>query len=278
MGNLKGIEQTVNYGVALNKEKQLEKLLGNFKKVTVAFSGGTDSSYLLGKALQVLGSENVQAVTLKSALNPHQEVEEAASFALKLGARHRIINIDFTAVPEFKDNTSERCYYCKRTFFSRIIKVSRGKGFHVVIDGSNADDINDHRPGMQAAEEMAIRSPLLEVSMGKEEIRCLSKQNDFSTWNKPSAACLASRIPYGEEVTLEKLQKVAAAEYFLRGLGLINDLRVRCHGNIARIEVNGCDLEVVITYRKEIDATLQRIGFTYVTLDLHGFESGSMNR
>ncbi len=278
MGNLKSIEQTVNCEVALNKEKQLEKLLGNLKKVTVAFSGGTDSSYLLGKALQVLGSENVQAVTLKSALNLPQEVEEAASFALKLGARHRIINIDFTAVPEFKDNTSKRCYYCKSAFFSKIIQVSRAKGFPVVIDGSNADDINDHRPGMRAAEEMGIRSPLLEVSLGKEEIRCLSKQNEFSTWDKPSAACLASRIPYGEEVTLAKLQKVAAAEHFLRGLGLINDLRVRCHGNIARIEVNGCDLEVVITHRNKIDATLRRIGFTYVTLDLHGFESGSMNR
>ncbi len=278
MGNLKSIEQTVNYEVALNKEKQLEKLLGNLKKATVAFSGGADSSYLLGKVLQVLGSKNVQAVTLKSVLNPNKEVEEAALFALKLGVRHHVINIDITADQDFTANTSERCYYCKRNCFNKIVSVSAARGFKAVLDGTNADDLADHRPGMRAAKELDIRSPLLEVSLGKEEIRYLSKQNDFSTWNKPAAACLASRIPYGDEITADKLKKAADAENYLRRLGLKGDLRVRCHGTIARIEVNKSDLELIINNRKKITSALRKIGFTYVALDLHGFESGSMNR
>ncbi len=278
MDDLKALEQAVDTGKALNKEKQLEKLLHSFETATVAFSGGVDSSYLLGKAFRVLGSKNVQAVTLKSVLNPNKEVEEAALFALKLGVRHHVINIDIIADLDFTANTSERCYYCKRNCFKKIVSVSAAGGFKVVLDGSNADDLRDHRPGMRAAKELNIQSPLLEVRLGKQEIRYLSGKEGFSTWNKPAAACLATRIPYGEEITLAKLKKAADAEKYLRKLGLKDNLRVRCHGNIARIEVNESDLDFIITHRQEINTALQKIGFTYVAVDLHGFESGSMNR
>ncbi len=268
----------VNTAAALKKEKHLEELLHSFRNVTVAFSGGVDSAYLLGRAVQVLGREQVQAVTLKSALNPPGEVEEAASFALKLAVRHRVMNIDISAERELMANTSERCYVCKRSCFGRLSEVSAAGGFQAVLDGSNADDLNDYRPGMRAAEELGIRSPLLEASLGKDEIRLLSKMRGYATWDKPSAACLASRIPYGQEITPEKLKKVADAECFLRQVGVKTDLRVRFHDNLARIEINSSDLDCVMRYRKEIAARLQVIGFTYVTLDLDGFESGSLNR
>jgi len=278
MDDLKALEQAVNTEKALEKEKQLGKLLRSFETATVAFSGGADSSYLLGKAVQVLGPRQVEAVTLKSVLNPGREVEEAALFALKLGVRHRVINIDITADQEFMANTSDRCYFCKRECFSKIAAVSTARGFKVVLDGSNADDLGDHRPGMRAAKELGIRSPLLEVSLGKQEIRYLSGKEGFSTWNKPAAACLASRIPYGDEITEDKLNKVAAAEQYLRELGVKNNLRVRCHGSIARIEADGADFDYILRHREETAAALRKIGFTYVTLDLYGFESGSMNR
>ncbi len=278
MDGLKALEQVINTEMALEKEKQLEKLLHSFETVTVAFSGGADSSYLLGKAVRTLGPRQVQAVTLKSVLNPDKEVEEAALFALKLGVRHQVINVDITADQEFMANTSERCYFCKRNCFSKIAAVSAARGFKVVLDGSNADDLDDHRPGMRAARELSIRSPLLEVSLGKQEIRYLSGKEGFSTWNKPAAACLASRIPYGDEITGEKLKKVSDAERYLRKLGVKNNLRVRCHGSIARIEADGADFDLILKHREEIAADLREIGFIYVTLDLHGFESGSMNR
>ncbi len=278
MDDLKALKQVVNTEKALEKEKQLGRMLRSFETATVAFSGGADSSYLLGKAVRVLGPREVEAVTLKSVLNPDREVEEAALFALKLGVRHRVINIDITTDLEFMANTAERCYFCKRECFSKIAAVSAARGFKVVLDGSNADDLGDHRPGMRAAKELGIRSPLLQVSLGKQEIRYLSGKEGFSTWNKPSAACLASRIPYGDEITEDKLNKVAAAEQYLRELGVKNNLRVRCHGSIARIEVDEADLDYIMRHRAEITAALREIGFIYVTVDLHGFESGSMNR
>ena len=264
---------------ALKKERQLVELLSSIDEVVlVAFSGGVDSTYLLSKAAQVIGQERVIAVTFDSELYLPGETEAAAVLAQKLPVKHLILNTDPLTDREFRANTPERCYFCKHKIYSKLLGIAAEKGLAVVLDGSNADDTADYRPGMRALEELGIRSPLLEVSLNKAEIRELSRRAGLSTWNKPAAACLASRFPYGDEITDHKLKQVAEAECFLRQLGVKHDLRVRCHGNLARIEVNKDDLDSILTWREIIVANLQELGFVYITLDLGGFESGSMNR
>ncbi len=278
MDNLYGNNGKKAAEAASEKEKQLEVLLGRFEKVMVAFSGGADSTYLLGKAAQVLGRNRVQAVTFQSALNPYREVEEAAGFALKLKVKHRTLNLDILKNQDFAANTPQRCYICKQYIFSRLVELAKQEGFDTVLDGSNADDAEDYRPGMRAAEELGIRSPLLEVSLGKDEIRRLSRLKGYPGWDKPSAACLASRMPYGEEITAEKLKRISDAERILRRAGVKGNLRVRSHGNLARIEADSNDLDGIMKQKGDIAARLKALGYNYVTLDLFGFESGSMNR
>lgn len=262
----------------LKKEKQIEELLAGLDRVLIAFSGGVDSSYLLAKAVQVKGSEQVMAVTVKSALSPPGEVEEAARFALKLQVRHFVLNIDLTGDRDISANTAERCYFCKNKIFGKLTEIANTKSFKVILDGSNADDLADYRPGMRAIRELGIRSPLLEVSLGKAGIRELSKKAGLKTWNKPAAACLATRFPYGEKLDTARLRQVAEAEKYLRLMGIKEDLRVRCHGNLARIEVNKSDMKWIMARREDISARIRDFGFLYVTLDLKGFKSGSMNR
>ncbi len=271
-------EQAVNHAAVIKKEYKLEELLLTFNRVLVAFSGGVDSTYLLGKTLEVLGREQVLAVTVLSALTPDCEVEEAASFALKLNAHHCSLDVNIIADHEFKANSPERCYICKRIIFGKLFEIAEVKGCHAVFDGSNADDLSDYRPGLRAAWEMGVRSPLQEVNLAKDEIRYLSRLNGYPGWDKPATACLASRLPYGEPITVEKLKRVAAAESFLREVGVKGDLRVRCHGNLARLEVNSISIECILKQRESITAALQKMGFEYISLDLSGFKSGSMNR
>ncbi len=265
--------------IALKKERQLVGLLSSIDEVVmIAFSGGVDSTYLLSKAAQVIGRERVIAVTFESELYLPGETEAALVLAQKLPIKHLILSTDPLADREFRANTPERCYFCKHKIYSKLLGIAAEKGIAVVLDGSNADDTADYRPGMRALEELGIRSPLLEVSLNKAEIRELSRLAGLPTWNKPAAACLASRFPYGDEITGYKLKQVAEAECFLRQLGVKHDLRVRYHGSLARIEVNKDDLDSILTWREMIVGKLQELGFVYITLDLGGFESGSMNR
>ncbi len=270
--------QNIDMVKALSKERQLEQLLSGFEAALVAFSGGVDSAFLLSKALKVIGREHVLAVTVNSALNQPQESAEAADLAQKMQARHLVLKIDPLEDEAFASNSSDRCYYCKRNIYSRFVEITAEKGLGIVLDGSNADDPSDHRPGLRALEELGIRSPLLEVSLGKAEIRALAQQAGLPVWDRPAAACLASRFPYGEKITDQKLRMVAEAESYLRSLGVKQNLRVRCHGSLARVEVNRSEDKVVMDQREAIIKKLREFGFAYITLDLYGFESGSMNR
>lgn len=264
--------------VLAKKEQQLVDILSQLDQALVAFSGGVDSSFLLSKAVRVNGSGRVMAVTVASELSPPGEAEEAAELASKLNVKHNLLQLDLTADPEIRSNTAERCYFCKHKIFGRLSEIAAAESIKVVLDGSNADDLADYRPGMRAIRELGIRSPLLEVSLGKEEIRILSKRAGLATWNKPAAACLATRFPYGEELIPARIRKVAEAERFLRRMGIQKNLRVRCHGDLARIEVDASELEFIKDIRETVAAGLSELGFSYITLDLAGFSSGSMNR
>lgn len=272
------IKDLTEYQELLKQEKQLEELLGGLDKVLVAFSGGVDSSYLLAKAVQVKGSNQVMAVTVKSNLNPPGELEEAARFALKLQVQHCVLNINLTEDRDISANTSDRCYFCKRKIFVKIKDIAAANSFKIILDGSNANDLDDYRPGMQAIRELGVHSPLLEVSLGKAGIRELSRKAGLKTWNKPAEACLATRFPYGEGLDTIRLRQVFEAEKYLRQIGIKLDLRVRCHGELARIEVNASEIKKIIERREEIFERMKEIGFFYVTLDLNGFKTGSMNR
>ena len=259
----------------LNKLKQSIKKL---KKITVAFSGGVDSTFLLRVCKDVLGKENVMAVTASSGVLSEVELKEAKALALDMGVSHEIIQFDELEVLGFSDNPPERCYYCKRELFKKFLNFAQEKGYDNLVDGTNADDSGDFRPGMKALKELRIKSPLKEVGLTKEEIRALSKTLGLSTWDKPSFACLASRFPYGERISREKLKRVGEAEEVLRGLGFCQ-FRVRCHGDLARIEVLPSQLDKFfdIDLRNDIVDKFKELGFTYITLDMIGYRSGSLN-
>ncbi len=258
------------------KYRQLEKILQDMGNVVVAFSGGVDSTFLLKVALDVLGSENVLAVTADSESYPSSELKEAKDLAALIGASHRVIETSELAIPGYTQNNTSRCYFCKKGLFEEVLPIMKEVGFKNVVYGLIADDSSDFRPGIKAAKEAGVRGPLQEAKLFKEEIRELSKSLDLPTWNKPSFACLSSRIAYGEEITREKLTKVEQSEAYLKALG-IRQYRVRTHGEIARIEVEPKDLSVVLENHEDITKTLQKLGYKYVTLDLNGFKSGSMN-
>ena len=243
--------------------------------VAVAFSGGVDSTLLLDIAHEVLGADAI-AITAKISSLPEAELDAARTFCAERGIAHLVVEHDVLAIPGFAENPHDRCYICKRSLFSAMKDAAREEGCAVVVDGSNIDDEGDYRPGMRALAELGIRSPFRELGLSKADIRRIARGRDLTVWGKPSAACLASRIPYGERITAEKLARVEAAETYLHGLGF-SQLRVRSHGDLARIEVPASDIAVASELHEEIAKALKMLGFAYVALDLQGFRSGSMN-
>ena len=260
-----------------DKYKNLQKYVKNLGSLCVAFSGGVDSTYLLALAHEVLG-DKMMAVTVRSSMYTKRECDGSKQFAVKLGARHVIIDADEYSVKEFVENTKDRCYYCKHAIFTKIKEVAAQCGMAYVADGSNADDDNDFRPGMRAIKELGVVSPLKAAGLAKQEIRELSKEMGLPTWDKPSFACLASRIPYGINITREKLAMVEQAEDYLMHLGF-KQFRVRHHGEIARIEVLPADRSKFLNEQlcEGVVREYKKIGFTYVALDLEGYRMGSMN-
>ena len=260
-----------------SKLKRLGKILTDMQSVLVAYSGGTDSSFLLKVAANVL-SERVIAVTANSATYSSKELQEAREYAAMIGTKHVIMHTNELDDPNFSSNPPDRCYYCKKELFMRLFELAKKNGLNYVIDGTNCDDEKDFRPGMKAAAEFHVRSPLREAGFTKEEIRTLSKEMHLPTWDKPSLPCLATRFPYGTQITREKVMRVAYAEEFLESFG-IRQLRVRDHENIARIEVSRKDMPLFIDEKiaTQIMEKFKAMGYTYVTLDLQGYRMGSMN-
>lgn len=263
----------------MNSKEKLDKIksdIKNFGKVAVAFSGGVDSSFLLKICFDVLGKDAI-AVTIISSMMPKSEIDEAIQFAKSIGIGH--ILIEENSIDEkIINNPVNRCYHCKRVEFEKIIDASEKQGIYYVLDGSNIDDESDYRPGLTALEELKIISPLRIAGLTKSEIRELSKQLGLKTWNKPALACLASRIPYGEKITIEKLSTIDKAETYLRKLGLIQ-FRVRNHVDIARIEIAPEERDKLFdtALLDKISKELKSYGFTYVCFELEGYKTGSMN-
>lgn len=255
----------------------LQNNLKNMEKVLIAYSGGVDSTFLLKVAHDVLG-KNAIAVTARSSLFPERELQEAKNFCREYGIEQLIVDSDELDDPEFGKNPVNRCYLCKKRLFGKLIALAAELGIKYLAEGSNLDDLDDFRPGRKALTEFAVHSPLLEAGLSKQEIRELSKEYGLPTWDKPSYACLASRIPYGEVITGEKLNKVELAEQYLLDLGF-RQVRVRHHGDVARIEVSPEDCRRIFEQQlaNQIYEAFSKIGFPFTALDLRGYRSGSMN-
>ncbi|MDD1746544.1 MAG: ATP-dependent sacrificial sulfur transferase LarE [Methanomassiliicoccales archaeon] len=259
---------------AKGKLDELRSLLRTWRSVGVAYSGGADSSFLLKVARDVLGDGAVGLMAVSQSL-PQRERRAGLDLARSMGSRVIQVKVDQMEEGGFASNSLERCYLCKRHILARIIAAAEAEGLAQVVDGVNADDLRSHAQGMRAAKELGVRSPLAEVGLGKEEILDLSRQMGLPTADRPHSSCLATRIPYGESITLEKLEQVERAEDFLKELGM-GQLRVRHHGEVARIEVPPQDFPKVMASRDAIVRRFKSIGFRYVSLDIEGFRSGSM--
>ncbi|HBN07634.1 MAG TPA: ATP-dependent sacrificial sulfur transferase LarE [Cyanobacteria bacterium UBA8530] len=261
------------------KYRELQELLRKMGKVAVAFSGGVDSTFLLKVAVDTLGKNGAIALIGDSESFPRREKEAAEEIAKSFGVEFLVVKSEELSDPRYTENPPDRCYFCKHSLFSRLLKLARKEECSFLLDGNNADDRGDWRPGQRAAREIGVRSPLMEVELTKNEIRQLSRELTLPTAEKPSFACLASRLPYGTPVTSEALARVEASENFLHDLGF-GQLRVRHHGDLARIEVEPEDYPKFLepSLRDRIGEALKKFGYQFVALDLDGYRTGSMNR
>ena len=259
------------------KLKRLEENLKKMGSVLIAFSGGVDSSFLLRVASDILG-DKVMAVTSSSPIHFSYELKEAKELARRLRAKHIISHSRECGNVNFIKNTVNRCYFCKKALFKELKKIARENNLQFVLDGSNYDDLKSFRPGKKALRELKIRSPLAEVELRKKEIRKLSKELGLPSGNRLSQTCLVTRIPYGDRITKKRLERIEKGEEFLKNLGL-KEVRLRDHGNTARIEVNPKEIKILVKedIRKKVINRLKRMGYTYVSLDLEGYRSGSMD-
>jgi len=262
-----------------SKLKKLNEIISSFPKVIVAFSGGVDSTLLLRLCRDILGRPNVMAVTGVSQTYTKEEKTAAVRFAKALGVRHVLLETDELACPQFAENAGNRCYFCKQELFRKMSGLASKKGFPVLFDATNADDLADYRPGRRAAEESGVVSPFVLAGFGKRNIRDLSKKLGLESWDKPANPCLASRIPYGTRITAEILGKIHAGEKFIRDLGF-PVVRLRHHGELARLEVPPEDFPRLLrpVPLRKIRAQLKSLGYLWIALDLEGYRTGSLNQ
>lgn len=260
-----------------DKYKKLVTILQDLGSVAIGFSGGVDSTLLAKVCTDVLGP-NALAITLRAAIHSKREIRESMELAKDMGISHVVVDADLLETEAFQINPVNRCYLCKQVVFSKIIELAKERGIQYVVDGSNIDDLKDYRPGAKALKELGIRSPLQEAGLTKDEIRALSRKFSLPTWDKPAFACLASRFPYGMEITQEKLSMVEESENFLLDLGF-RQFRVRYHGEVARIEVAPEEREKFfnLPIMDTVSRQLKKYGFQYVTMDLEGYRMGSLN-
>lgn len=261
----------------MEKYEKLKKNLRDLGTVAVAFSGGVDSTFLAKVSKEVLGDKAI-AITVAAPMHPKREIEEAIELAQRIDINHKVLKVDNLDIDGLRENPINRCYICKTKVFSMIKEIAHNNGFEYVLDGSNIDDLSDYRPGLKAIEELEVKSPLKESGLTKGDIRALSKELDLPTWDKPAFACLITRVPYGEELTEDKLKMIEGAEDILIENGF-RQFRVRYHGDTARIEVapeervKFFDLNLMDNISKGI----KELGFTFVSLDLEGYKMGNMN-
>ena len=268
--------EAVSVEILEKKLGELEEIISPYGSALVAFSGGVDSSLALAIAARALPKSRVLAVTSNNETYLPSELGLARGFAASLGVEHLVVNTRELDDPNYSSNPANRCYFCKSTLYSDLARIAAERGYSCVVDGANKDDEGDYRPGRKAAKELGIVSPLSLAGMGKTEVRELARYLGLPSWDKPALACLSSRFPYGQEITPEKLAQVARAEEFLRSRGY-EQVRVRHHGEIARLEVGPKEMERAFGEREEISAELKAAGFLYVTLDLVGYTPGSLN-
>jgi uncharacterized protein len=257
------------------KLDRLHAILGRLDSALVAFSGGVDSTFLLRVAHEVLGARCL-ALTTASVTTPPDDLAEARALAVAMGVTHVVVETDELRIPGYADNPVNRCWFCKDNLFVICAAEATSRGLSAVLDGANVDDLADHRPGLAAALEHHVRHPLVEAGLTKADIRNASRRLGLPTWDRPASPCLSSRFAYGTRITAERLGRVATAERWLRDRGM-RELRVRVHDDLARIEVPPDDLARVVALRAELLEVFGRLGFTWITLDLQGFRSGSLN-